>query len=235
MNIFYSLMGWVAQQSDAMSRQSVNLIPLNWLVICAGPLVGLGAIFSSNDGAHLLWAVPLALALCLAAFLLLLSWFLRNVIFQKQPHALATNGSIGGAPAEPVEVSLVFTGKLRLQEKVARRFLAVPARLVTLENGARAFASNIDASSRTYGIVTKARTGTWLSIPREDSLQVENGLFYHGFAGRPALRLRYVDELDGSTNNVVIAFESSEQCESARALLGARGDEQTAFHPAFSS
>lgn len=235
MKFFYGVLGFVAQQSDKMSRQSVNMIPFNWLCIVAGPLLGAAFVFGSNDTAHLFWAVPLAVVACVFAALLLVSWFLRNVIFQKQTSVGAPGNSIGGAPGAPFEGALIYTGKLRLQEKVARRFLAVPARLVTLENGARAFASNIDASSRMYGVVTKARTGTWLSIPRAGTLQVEDGQFYHGFAGRPALRLRYVDEMDGSKASAIVAFDSAQQREAARGALGARAADSGGLNPAFSS
>ncbi len=232
MNIFYSVMGFAAQQSDKLSRQRVNFIPLNWLLIVAGPLLGLSAVVGSNDSTHLIWAVPLLVVVCLCAALLLLSWFLRNIVFQKQKDAPAPDSAIGGVPFEG---KLVFTGKLRLQEKVARRFLAMPAQLVTLENGALAFVSNIDASSRMYGVVTKVRSGTWLSIPREGTLQMENGLFYYGFAGCPALRLKYQEELDGSKATAILAFDSAAQCQAACVLLSTGEAPQTSINPAFSS
>ena len=104
MNFFYWVMGWVAQQSDKMSRQSVNFIPMNWLLIVAGPLLGMALVFSSKDTRHYLWAVPLAVVVCLFAALLLVSWFLRNVIFQKQAGA----PTLGGAPVKPFSGPLVF-------------------------------------------------------------------------------------------------------------------------------
>ena len=213
MNPLYSLLGVVALASGKMSRFSINLIPSNWIVIAGGALAGFGALSSysiKRDAPTLL----IGLLLLGVAMLFLLSSLLRHTVFQP------TASSVGTGLGEDFDGSLLFTGKLRLQEKVARRFLAVPAQLVTLENGAPAFASNIDASSRMYGVVTSARRGMWLSIPRSGTVQMEEGLFYHGFAGVPALRLRYTDELDGSQNTIIAAFASPAALGAARAQLG---------------
>lgn len=214
MNPFYSLLGVVALMSGKMSRFSVNFIPSNWGLMAACGIFGLSSLSSytiHRDPLSLLFG----LLLLFVGTLFLLSSLLRHTVFQ--PTGAAATSPV--APGAPFDGSLRLTGKLRLQDKVARRFLAVPAQLVTLENGVPAFASNIDASSRMYGVVTSARRGMWLSVPRGGTMQIDNGLFYHGFTGAPALRLRFVEELDGSQNTIIAAFASPAEREAARALL----------------
>lgn len=214
MNPFYSLLGVVALVSGKMSRFSINFIPSNWGLMAACGTFGLGSL-SAYKANHDVSTLLLGLFLLLVGGLFLLSSLLRHTVFQ--PTGQTSTAPSGASAA--FDGSLQLTGKLRLQDKVARRFLAVPAQLVTLENGVPAFASNIDASSRMYGVVTSARRGMWLSVPRGGTVQMDDGLFYHGFAGAPALRLRFVEELDGSQNTIIAAFASPAEREAARALL----------------
>ncbi|BCM91790.1 hypothetical protein IAD21_03666 [Abditibacteriota bacterium] len=230
MNPLYSLLGTVALVSGKMSRFSINFIPSNWGLMGACALFGFGSL-STYSRDHDVSTLLLGLFLLLVGLLFLLSSLLQHTVFQPQPNSSATFG----APGERFDGSLLFTGKLRLQEKTARRFLAVPAQLVTLENGSPAFASNIDASSRMYGVVTSARRGMWLSIPRPGSLQMEDGLFYHGFKGVPALRLRFTDELDASQNTVIAAFDSPTARDAARAQLSGQSGAQAPLSSPFSS
>ncbi len=229
MDLLYSLLGMVALASGKMSRFSVNLVPSNWGLMGACGIFGficLGSFSSDHD----LTTLMFGLFLWLIGLLFLVSSLLRHTIFQPQP----ASPSIP-APGERFDGSLIFTGKLRLQDKVARRFLAVPASLVTLENGSPAFASNIDASSRFYGVVTSARRGVWLSVPRRGTLQMEDGLFYHGLKGIPALRLNFTDELDGSQNSVIAAFASPTARDAARAQLGGQSGAGAPLSSPFSS
>ncbi len=233
MNLLYSVLGAVAVASDKMSRFRVNFIPSNWGIIAVSGFFGifsLYALFADKDISGLYFGLPVLII----ALLFITCLLTRNTIFQPRAAAGATV-SAGAGQAEPFAGAATFAGKLHLQEKVARRFTAVPAQIITLENGALAVASNIDASSRLYGVVTKARAGTWLSVPREGTLQIEEGLFYYGFAGRPALRLSFEEELDGRKASAILAFDSAAQCGAARALL-ARGEApQSSLNPAFSS
>ncbi len=230
MNPLYSLLGVVALVSGKMSRFSINFIPSNWGLMAGCGLFGLISLSSyirDRDFSSFL----LGLALLFVASLFLLSSLLRHTVFQPT----GAQASEPNAASAAFDGSLMFTGKLRLQDKVARRFVAVPAQLVTLENGAPAFASNIDASSRMYGVVTSARIGLWMSVPRATSMQVDDGLFYHGFKGAPALRLRFVEELDGSQNTVIAAFASPAERDAARALLSGQAVPTAPLSSPFSS
>ncbi len=111
--------------------------------------------------------------------------------------------------ANVVANELRLTGQLRLSEKVARRFLDVPVSRVRLENDALAFASNIDASSRMYGVVTQKRAGLWLMLPNPRSLTWQEGNLYHGFSPRPALKLNFNDSLNkDKKSSAILAFGS---------------------------
>lgn len=111
--------------------------------------------------------------------------------------------------ANVVANELRLTGQLRLSEKVARRFLDVPVSRVRLENDALAFASNIDASSRMYGVVTQKRAGLWLMMPNPRSLTWQEGNLYHGFSPRPALKLNFNDSLNkDKKSSAILAFGS---------------------------
>lgn len=99
---------------------------------------------------------------------------------------------------------LRLTGKLRLHEKAAQRFIDVPASRLRLEDGSYAFASNIDASTRTYGVVTTKRVGLWLLMPNLRAVQWEEGNLYNGFRPRPALRLNFNDALDKDKKSTAI-------------------------------
>jgi hypothetical protein len=110
---------------------------------------------------------------------------------------------------QEIASGLRVSGKLRLHEQCAARFLDVPAAFVRLPSGELAVASNIDASSRMYGQVTDRRIGIWLIVPQPRTLKWENGCLYNGFKPLPALRLRYADALDkGKTSTAIVAFDN---------------------------
>jgi hypothetical protein len=104
------------------------------------------------------------------------------------------------------------SGKLRLHEKCAERFLEVPAVLTRLENNELAVVSSIDASSRMDGAVTQQRVGVWLLVPRAGSLRWEEGWQYSGLKRSPALRLKFEDALDkNKASSAVLAFDDESQ------------------------
>ena len=120
---------------------------------------------------------------------------------------------------------LRITGKLRLHEKAAQRFTDMPASRLHLEDGSYAFASNIDASTRTYGVVTTKRVGLWLLMPNLRTVQWEEGNLYNGFRPRPALRLKFEDALDKNRRSTAI---SSFADDASRAQLIAELQQETA-------
>ena len=230
MGFLYSVLGGVAKISSSMSRYRVNLIPSNWLVI------GVCAIFAS-----VAWAdktsvrIPAFLFCVLVGGLFLLSSLMQHTIFQRTsgaaksptfaPPAMqaATQDAspfsshevapaVAPSPAENGRADIRMTGRLRLHEKLAQRFIDVPVSPVHLEDGAFAFASNIDASSRMYGVVTQKRSGLWLLMPQQRTLSWEEGLSYFGFKARPALRLNYADALDkDKKSSAILSFGSEAQ------------------------
>jgi hypothetical protein len=117
-----------------------------------------------------------------------------------------------------------FTGQLRLNEKVASRFMEMPVQLLPLEDGKKAFASHIDASIRMYGQVTESKVGVWLSVPESGTLQMEEGLLYAGAIGQPALRLSYEDSADKSKKKTaVLSFATVEQRAAMQKELASQG------------
>ncbi len=135
--------------------------------------------------------------------------------------AAASISSTGNAPisgsqwtpqnaANATANDIRMTGHLRLSEKIARRFLDVPIQRVRLENDALAFASNIDASSRMYGVVTQKRAGLWLMMPNPRTLTWQEGNLYNGFSPRPALKLRFNDVLNKDRKSTAILSFGSE-------------------------
>jgi hypothetical protein len=167
---------------------------------------------------------------------LLLSSLLKHVIFQRTGakatasiKASATPSPFASAATAPASTpatsapgavseanarqsatqnaTLRVTGKLRLHQKCAARFLDVPAFLMRLKGGELAVASHIDASPSLDGRVTESRVGVWLIVPQAGSLRWEEGRLYHGFKPAPALRLRYNDALDkGKKSTAVLSF-----------------------------
>lgn len=127
-----------------------------------------------------------------------------------QSSALGQSSVAPDQPGTPQNgPQLRLSGKMRLSEKVAARFLEMPSGLIELEGGRKGFAARIDASTRTYGRVTQSRAGVWLSVPAPGTLQIEEGLLYAGARGKPALRLKYADEADkGKATSTVLSFNS---------------------------
>ncbi len=157
---------------------------------------------------------------------------LQKHIFFRRTKSRATQGNGAASPfsdssalGETAQApqngpALRFSGKLRLNEKVASRFWEMPSVLIELEGGQLAFASHIDASPRFNGQVTQSQVGVWLSAPQSGTLHIEEGLFYAGARGKPALRLRYCDEADKSKKTTaILSFNSlSERAEVQKEL-----------------
>jgi hypothetical protein len=117
-----------------------------------------------------------------------------------------------------------LTGQLRLNEKVASRFMEVPVQLLPLDDGKKAFASRIDASERMYGQVTQSKVGVWLSVPETGTLQMEEGLLYTGAIGQPALRVSYLDSADkNKKKTTVLSFATAEQRAAVQKELASQG------------
>ncbi|HZT41251.1 MAG TPA: hypothetical protein VFA07_03635 [Chthonomonadaceae bacterium] len=170
--------------------------------------------FMVKDGAHPgdpgLWITTTVLSgLVLALALITLAQ--KYVVFQKttagMPMAVVSSSSFAPPVIDPQRgLDLRLTGKLSLNEKNSQRFLDVPARMVTLETGEQAFASNIDASSRFMGVTTSKRAGIWASIIQPGSLrEAEPGRLYVGLATRPALRLHYTDAATARPETVILS------------------------------
>ena len=225
MTPFYAFMGGVAKASGRMSRFSINFIPSNWILIGACLILSFvfwGGFLKDRDAIDLVGALLLLISGC--AFIG--SSLLRHIIFQKlpapatDPAALgATSGAAAPASDAGLNVPMRLTGRLRLSERVAQRFLDIPVGLERLENGQLALMSNIDASSRFYGAVVNSKSGLWLSILNLNTLEVDDGALYHGFKGAPSLLLRYTDEADGKPVQNILAFTSARDRDVVRAAL----------------
>lgn len=128
---------------------------------------------------------------------MILAFVFRYTVFRRG------GGLPDESPAErPVSVAL---GVFHL-ENVARRFHGVGAIPLLLDDGNLGLLSNVDASSRFMGAVTKNLQGIWAMIPKQGTVQPpEFGRCYLGFSSLPAMRIRYTDAVDGKPRKAVIA------------------------------
>lgn len=152
---------------------------------------------------------PLLLALIslgagIPALLLFYTACNQYVVFRKQP---LQPGVPSGAGSEPLDLRV--TGRFVLEQRGSQRFLDVPAGSGYSETGELLFVSNIDASSRLFGITTNNRKGYWVLAAQPGSLQApEAGVFYLGTAARPALRLRYRAGVGTPPEVAIVSFGS---------------------------
>ncbi|BCM91793.1 hypothetical protein IAD21_03669 [Abditibacteriota bacterium] len=215
MDSFYSLMGGVAKLSGAMSRSSINLVPENGILMGLCLLLGFGCLVTYSMLGEL-WMLLLGFFALLSLILLFISSLLNHTIFQAKPVQASTPS------ADPnFDGRVLFSGKLRLQQKTVRRFLGVPSQIALLEDGDFGFVSLIDASSTFNGFVVNELRGPWHSVPVPGSLKLQDGMFYYGFKGQPAIRLSYAEKLDRSQKRAtaIVAFNSEAARESARRAL----------------
>ena len=150
------------------------------------------------------------------ALLLIASLALKHVVFRK------TAAEAPALPENDVPVDLRVTGKFRLTDKIAERFLNMPAGLGVLPSGERAFVSNIDASVSMYGMKTEDRAGYWAIVLRERALepgQIETGSLYVGPRPRPALRIRFSDAQNGKPSTAVLSFRTEVERAQVHAQL----------------
>ncbi|WP_125206229.1 hypothetical protein [Capsulimonas corticalis] len=150
-----------------------------------------------------IWVLVMAVSgVLLAAFIVT---FLRQyVIFQAQPASGFSSSNV--SPAAPPSVIRV-TGEFAIEMRDRKRFLNVPTNPTTLENGHLALLSNIDASSRFFGVKTNNRSGVWLVAIVPASIQnVTRGSFYLGGRSFPAIRFRYEDGVNSSRKTVVLSL-----------------------------
>ncbi|PQV65101.1 hypothetical protein B1R32_102108 [Abditibacterium utsteinense] len=196
------------------------MIPLNWALI--GFCGMTGAVLAQiglrdHDPQALLFVVPLFLV----GLPFLISTLKRDTFFQSQDAPPISSLVAARSEAALFETQFGFTGKLRLHEKEARRFLDVPARATRLENGALAFVSNIDASTRFSGVVTKSKVGLWLCSPQFESAPIECGTLFYGKKSRPALRVQFLETADAKNARLkaILSFDDITSREAMRTFL----------------
>jgi hypothetical protein len=149
------------------------------------------------------WAVTLVLSGAL--FLAFLVSFLRQyVIFQVKPNSGFSSLDLSGVSLPAL---IRVTGEFALEMRDRKRFLNVPTHPTMLENGHFALLSNIDASSRFFGIRTNNRSGVWLVAVSPASVRdLTRGTFYLGGGAAHAVRFRYEDGVNSSTKTAILSF-----------------------------
>lgn len=218
MNLFLRLMGHIAQASASSARQSLNMVPGNWVVIGISGFMAaiLGQIgLRDHDPLPFLFVVPLSIV----SVLFLISTLKRDTFFRIEPASASAPAT--SSQKELFDTPFGFTGRLRLHEKEAQRFINVPAYATHLESGSLAFVSRIDASTRYSGVVTKSKVGLWLSVPRFESPSIESGTLFYGKTPLPALRLQFSEGADARKPRVkaILTFDTPEHRDAMRAFL----------------
>lgn len=140
------------------------------------------------------------------------TWLQRYIVFRpQQPSEAAT-----GPGATDAQLELRASGVFR-HEDDTNRFTWLESALLE-SGGVPVVCSNVDASKRFFGVVTRKRIGTWmLVLGRGRSVLLEHGSQYYGFSRKPALRVRV--ESSGRTTTAVLAFETEAGRAAAAALF----------------
>jgi hypothetical protein len=186
-----------------------------------GP-VAVNTEYAIEEGRHPGSAELLALGSLASGILLLLSIYALAsdyVVFRRTPpRALAP-----AAVLDPKKgIDLRVSGRFSLEGQHRRRFLNVGAGLDTLESGDLVFYSNIDPSTRFYGVTTSSRVGMWtLHVPRASMNDREPGCLYVGLTERPAYRLRWRGP-DGRAAAAVVSFATEGERAAFAASLESR-------------
>ena len=162
------------------------------------------------------WAAALVLsAMLLASFVG--TFLCQYTVFRAQG---APGFSMNAAQAVAPPAIVRATGEFMLEGRARRRFLNVATNPRMLENGWFAFLSNIDASSRFFGIKTNNQAGIWMiGFPPSSVRDLTRGSFYLGGRAAPAIRFRYQDGAKGSSQSAILGFASDQEREAVFAEL----------------
>jgi hypothetical protein len=168
-----------------------------------------------------LWVALSALA-CVIALMIGMTIALRYVIFRRmEPDADAAAAAMdSGAGEAEKNVPIYASGVFRFNEKDRRRFLQLGAAVAEMASGDLALVTNVDASEKLFGQVTKDLTGTWALIMKAGSLgRCDFGRQYFGLGSRSAMRFDCIDAINGKSQRVVLSFDSDEDRARVRAEL----------------
>jgi hypothetical protein len=141
------------------------------------------------------------------------TFLMKYVVFQKTGAETPSLSTAQAALTPEQHVDLRVTGRFALDQRNAKRFLNVPAAIATTGGGEMVIISNIDASSKLYGITTQKLAGLWTLVLQPTGLQqVEIGRLYDGLNIRPALRIRYREGNSG-TVSAILSFANAAERE----------------------
>jgi hypothetical protein len=167
-------------------------------------------------GNSLVWGIVTVAAVSLL-IALLVARKSHYVVFRPET---APDAELSPSSSPPDGIDLRASGLFQLDARAAQRFLDVPAEILRLESGDLAIVSNIDASSRFFGIKTADRAGLWAIVVRPEYLtSIEHGTLFLGFGPKPALRLSYRDLGNGKPMRAVLSFADAAQRAAMHALI----------------
>ena len=153
-----------------------------------------------------LWIwIPAAAASAAVLLMMLATVCVRYVVFRRT-RGPETGIDLSATSAESVGAAVRVTGRMALTAADSQRFVNVPAVFAQLDSGETALISNIDASVRFMGSVTRERAGLWAMVIKPGTLSMpEFGQLYCGLKSYPSFRVRYVD---GTSNKPAVAILS---------------------------
>ncbi|HKW46365.1 MAG TPA: hypothetical protein VJN70_02940 [Gemmatimonadaceae bacterium] len=152
-----------------------------------------------------------------AAALFLFVSIMRNTIFQRMSLGTPLT-KVRSEP--PIKVGTTGTFTLKQPGKtVEKRFVDMPSILAHNDDGNPALFSNIDASSKFFGVTTTKMSGIWtVAIDAGSVRDAQVGFLYWGLKRLPALRFAY-SESGRLNRQAIITAESLQVLDSAVSLL----------------
>jgi len=201
MGLFYRLLGLVSVVNAVLGAVRIYWLPLNWIALAV-------LVWHSFDAVRQLSEVTPAGALAreqilpiaritlstAALALFVICMMRRNIIFRLAAWPLRNGSRPRALGEEPRRAA-----DLRITGKVRRGLEALPARDVPValnvgETGEISLVARVKDAGGVpdlFSIPGEDFSGTWSMALSREALKagLEEGVFYHGFSARPALRL----------------------------------------------
>jgi hypothetical protein len=152
---------------------------------------------------------PVALLSGVSFLSLVVTFFMKYVVFQKTGGVQVLAPEVGTAPDG--NLTLRTTGYFALSPGNGDRFLDVPTGLMIDNDGVAFLVANIDASNSFMGFRVESRVGYWtIPLGEADGRTAEYGRMYLGFGSRPAVKLPFVG-YNGHVDTAIVTFGNEQE------------------------